>query len=179
MAKRTDDDELKDAAHPTDGDTPDSSPDDDADTPPKPKRRLKNQCTATSRNSGRRCGNAAIPGGRVCRFHGGASPQVQRSARMRLMEEVLPSIERLAKERDTAKRPADRIRASAMILDRAGYGPQVKIAHDESRSLLLERLTELRREAEAQGKLKGMPVRGAAADDEPDDDNIVDAEIVE
>jgi hypothetical protein len=40
------------------------------------------QCRATSR-TGNRCKNKAIPGGAVCRFHGGASPHVASKAAVR------------------------------------------------------------------------------------------------
>jgi hypothetical protein len=40
------------------------------------------QCRATSR-AGKRCKNKAIPGGAVCRFHGGASPHVASKAAVR------------------------------------------------------------------------------------------------
>jgi hypothetical protein len=40
------------------------------------------QCKATSR-TGNRCKNKAIPGGTVCRFHGGGSPQVASKAVVR------------------------------------------------------------------------------------------------
>ena len=40
------------------------------------------QCKATSR-TGNRCKNKAIPGGTVCRFHGGASPHVASKAAVR------------------------------------------------------------------------------------------------
>jgi hypothetical protein len=40
------------------------------------------QCKATSR-TGNRCRNKAIPGGTVCRFHGGASPHVASRAAVR------------------------------------------------------------------------------------------------
>jgi hypothetical protein len=40
------------------------------------------QCKATSRSGGQ-CKNKAIPGGTVCRFHGGASPHVASKAAVR------------------------------------------------------------------------------------------------
>lgn len=40
------------------------------------------QCRATSR-TGNRCKHKAIPGGTVCRFHGGASPHVASKAAVR------------------------------------------------------------------------------------------------
>lgn len=42
------------------------------------------QCKATIKRTGERCKNPAIPGGTVCRFHGGAAPQVQAKAAERL-----------------------------------------------------------------------------------------------
>lgn len=42
------------------------------------------RCTATSKQTGERCRNAATAGATVCRFHGGRSPQVQAAARRRL-----------------------------------------------------------------------------------------------
>ena len=44
------------------------------------------RCTATSKQKQKQCGNNAIPGGNVCRNHGGAAPQVQRKAAERLAE---------------------------------------------------------------------------------------------
>lgn len=38
------------------------------------------RCTATSKQTGKPCGNAAIPGGLVCRHHGGGAPQVRARA---------------------------------------------------------------------------------------------------
>jgi hypothetical protein len=40
------------------------------------------QCRATSR-TGKQCRNKAIPGGAVCRFHGGASPHIASKAAVR------------------------------------------------------------------------------------------------
>ena len=44
------------------------------------------QCTATSKQSGVRCKRLAIPGGRVCVMHGGATPAVRAAADRRRAE---------------------------------------------------------------------------------------------
>lgn len=47
---------------------------------------MDGRCTAKAKSTGERCRQPAIPGGTVCRFHGGACPQVQRKARERIIE---------------------------------------------------------------------------------------------
>lgn len=57
------------------------------------------KCSAKSKQSGNRCKQPAIPGGKVCRYHGGAAPQVKRKAEERLeatKERVLLEYCRLA-----------------------------------------------------------------------------------
>ncbi|MEU2986241.1 hypothetical protein ABZ647_17755 [Micromonospora aurantiaca] len=44
----------------------------------------KQTCTATSKRTHERCKNYPPPGGVVCRFHGGATPQAKRKAAVRL-----------------------------------------------------------------------------------------------
>lgn len=51
-------------------------------------------CTATNRQ-GERCGKEAIPGGTVCRFHGGAAPQVRARAVERIKEARDLALDRL------------------------------------------------------------------------------------
>lgn len=43
------------------------------------------QCAANSRNTGNRCRSLAIPGGTVCRLHGGSLPVVKAKAKERLI----------------------------------------------------------------------------------------------
>lgn len=130
----------------------------------KPTRR---QCTATSRTTGNRCGQRPIPGGTVCRYHGGAAPQVQRSARGRLAELVMPAIETLNHERENAKRSADRQRAANSILDRAGITRGHSAEVDAARALLLERILTLRAEA---GAPDPLILTATVVDDEDGDD---------
>lgn len=109
----------------------------------------ENRCTATSKTTKQRCGRSAIPGGVVCRYHGGAAPQVQRKAAERLAALVDPAIDALS---DIVKNPLhpDRLRASKDILDRTGHKSpeqiEVKVGNlDESLQERLDRLAERRR----------------------------------
>lgn len=138
-----------------------------ADPPARP------QCTATSRTTGKRCGQRPIPGGFVCRYHGGKAPQVQRSARGRLAELVMPAIETLNHERENAKRSADRQRAANSILDRAGITRGHSAEVDAARALLLERILTLRAES---GKPDPLELVATVVDDDEDDDEYEDAE---
>lgn len=57
------------------------------------------KCSAKSKQTGKRCGQYAIPGGTVCRFHGGSAPQVKAKAAERLeatKERVLLEMCRIA-----------------------------------------------------------------------------------
>lgn len=107
------------------------------------------QCTARAR-SGNRCGQKAILGGTVCRFHGGAAPQVKRRAALRLAELVDPAIGTLAREMVKADKSSDRQRAANSILDRAGIARAPSSELDAARTMLMERLLAAR-EAEGLG----------------------------
>lgn len=45
---------------------------------------MSQRCTATSKAKGIQCGRTAILGGTVCRYHGGAAPQVKAKAAERM-----------------------------------------------------------------------------------------------
>jgi len=82
------------------------------------------RCTAKSKTSGNRCMRPTIPGGTVCRYHGGNTPVVRQRARERLLEAADPAAARLGEiVRDGRTATADQIRAAVAILDRSGYGP--------------------------------------------------------
>ena len=53
------------------------------------------RCTAKSKQSGQQCKKLAIPGGTVCRTHGGKAGQVQRAAQRRL--QAAEAVEELAR----------------------------------------------------------------------------------
>jgi len=102
------------------------------------------QCTATASSTGERCKQPAIPGGNVCRFHGGSAPQVEEKADERLermarelLAEFEPRVEKLLAEYDAAETPDERVKIHRElrqtvtdVLDRAGEGPTEKREHD-------------------------------------------------
>lgn len=102
------------------------------------------RCAADSRQTGEQCKNAPIRGGTVCRFHGGAAPQVKQKAALRLAQLVDPAIATLGREMVKAEKSSDRQRAANSILDRAGITRQQVSEIDTARALLVARLIELR-----------------------------------
>lgn len=100
-------------------------------------------CTA----KGNTCNGVVARGLNVCRMHGGAAPQVRRKARLRLAELVDPAIATLAREMAGADSSSDRQKAANSILDRAGFARATKIEAEDARSILLDRLLEIRQAA--------------------------------
>ena len=102
------------------------------------------RCTATASSTGERCKQPAIPGGNVCRFHGGSAPQVEEKANERLerlarelLAEFEPRIKDLLDEYDAAETADEKVtihrelrQAVTDVLDRAGKGPTEKREHD-------------------------------------------------
>ena len=113
-------------------------------------KQLVRKCTATNRR-GERCGNYAIRGGNVCKFHGGGAPQVRRKANLRLAALVEPAIATLAKEMVQADKSADRQRAANSILDRAGFGRTSMVNATDARDILVQRLMEMRNSKQPDG----------------------------
>lgn len=104
---------LKEAGHPMEAHDP-----------------MKAQCTATNRQ-GRRCGKSPIPGGTVCRMHGGAAPQVKQAAmdRLRALQHpAVDALEWLITQRDF---PSAAMSAARDVMDRTEGKPieSVAVAH--------------------------------------------------
>ena len=129
--------------------------------PPTQERR----CTATNRN-GEQCMRWAIPGGSVCVTHGGKAPQVRRKAALRMVELVDPAIATVARVMvDDHARHSDRLRAAENVLDRAGVSRKSEIVTpDDARTVLVQRLTELRESRETSVEIDFQPI------EEPEDD---------
>ncbi len=76
------------------------------------------QCTAHAKHSGKKCKFAAIPGGTVCRFHGGGAPQVQFKAEERLRALQPPAVRKLGHWIDQDEFPTVSLGACKDVLDR-------------------------------------------------------------
>jgi hypothetical protein len=76
------------------------------------------RCTAKSKQTGNRCGRTAIPGGTVCRYHGGKAPQVAEKAMERLMRLQHPAISALEELIHQREYPSTRYAAIRDVLDR-------------------------------------------------------------
>lgn len=87
----------------------------------------KATCSATSKQTGKRCGRYPIPGGKVCKFHGGAAPQVIAKAKDRLAALVDPAITELTRLMSDSDIDAIRLAVARDILDRTGHKPTDKI----------------------------------------------------
>lgn len=95
------------------------------------------RCTATARSTGERCKQPAIPGGNVCRFHGGSAEQVEKKAQERLEEmadaatkEMQSRLEDVFDRLDSAEGHDEYVKLlrearqlTTSILDRTGNGP--------------------------------------------------------
>ena len=121
----------------------------------------RRRCTAHTRD-GTPCKNAPILGGTVCRMHGGAAPQVRARADARLINGVPTMLTELRRIATDESMPAPtRLAAIRDWLDRAGIGENAK--HEVTINL-----------PKWQENLEDLVVTY-----EFDDDDIVDAEIVE
>jgi hypothetical protein len=129
------------------------------------------RCRARAVSTGERCGNPAIPGAVVCRYHGGAAPQVRAKAQLRLVELIDPAIATLAREMTTAKNSGDRQRAANSLLDRAGVPRRTEVDHGAAQALLMDRIQEVL--ARRMGEVTVEQEPG-----ELEDPNVVDADVV-
>lgn len=105
--------------------------------PREPRAALSVRCRGTNR-AGEPCGRAPIRGGDVCILHGGAAPQVQESARRRLLRGADLAIDYLLNllepkppcehcGRSDADRDPVVVRACQLVLDRSGFHPTLTV----------------------------------------------------
>lgn len=92
---------------------------------------MEGRCTATNRK-GARCGKAPIPGGTVCRLHGGAAPQVKLKAAQRLEAYQDKAIDRLFELIEQTSFPSTALTAVRDVLDRTLGKPIEKVQTEHS-----------------------------------------------
>jgi hypothetical protein len=137
------------------------------------------RCTAHSSQTGKRCKNASIPGGRVCRCHGGAAPHVQKKAteRLRAFEHPALDVFQRVLEADEAhpEHRALAIRVAASVLDRTGHKQPEKLEIEprktiDVRTLSTGLLRQLVAEIKQQQARDRAPLTlGPPADDRSED----------
>lgn len=98
---------------------------------------MNTHCTATNRQ-GKRCGKYPIPGGRVCRMHGGGAPQVKAKAQERLMALQHPAIDRLTQLIAQQEFPSVAIAAVRDVLDRTLGKPTEQQFVEHSGAIVLK-----------------------------------------
>jgi hypothetical protein len=85
------------------------------------------KCTARSKTSGGLCRQPAILGGTVCRYHGGAAPQVKLKALERLAAYQDRAIDRLFTLVEQTDYPSTAMTAVRDVLDRTMGKPVEKV----------------------------------------------------
>ncbi|OBK18586.1 hypothetical protein [Mycobacterium asiaticum] len=127
----------------------------------------ENRCVAHSSRTGDQCLKAAIRGGTVCRFHGGAAGHVKRKAKERL--EL--AADRMAREllgmATGAESEAVKLNAIRDALDRAGLGAKSEVS------------VELRPWEQLMGNIAGVATISRAEHLARNGAYVIDAEVVE
>jgi hypothetical protein len=98
---------------------------------------MAGKCTATNRQK-KRCTQPAIKGGTVCRYHGGAAPQVKAKAMERLLALQHPAIDRLSKLIEQDAFPTVAYAASRDVLDRTLGKPMEQQQIEHSGAIVLK-----------------------------------------
>ena len=112
---------------------------------PAPQHSHSGVCHAHSKQTGLPCKNLAIRGGRVCRYHGGATPNARAGAQRRLAAMVDPALGVLNHAMGRKKTDlSDAIRAARDVLDRAGHKPADHVEMDVIASTALVDIERLR-----------------------------------
>ena len=137
------------------------------------------RCSARSRQSGKRCKNSSILGGRICRFHGGAAPHVQQKAAERLLALEHPALDVFKRVlEDDEAHPEHRalaIRVAESVLDRTGHKQPKKLEIESGQTLdvsifstpLIRQMAAELRQHEARNRSPLTP--GPLGDDRPED----------
>ena len=84
---------------------------------------MNRPCQANKTN-GDECKAQAMKGQRVCRVHGGSSPQAKSKAMERLLEAADPVAAEMVRIAKDGKAERDRISAGRDVLDRVGVGEE-------------------------------------------------------
>lgn len=125
------------------------------------------RCKARSSRSGAPCKRFALLGASVCTSHGGAAPQVRRTARERLAGLVDPAITRLAALVRHGRPDHVALAAARDVLDRAGLAAPKRFELSVELHGLRDRLFSMGSERSMRlAELLNRPALDAAEEDE-------------
>jgi hypothetical protein len=96
------------------------------------------RCTAMSKTRRDRCGQPAVEGSSVCRYHGGSAPQVLEAARRRIAGPILQAA--VDRHDKLIREGRNEAAVGAMIrdtYDRVGIGTEAREGDVEVRELLI------------------------------------------
>ena len=94
-----------------------------------PPRKDGARCTAKAKSTGDRCKQPPIPGGTVCRTHGGSAPRVRAAGARRVFEALVAPAQLQYRNiiEDPSTPPAVRLAALRDLFDRTGYKTPTQI----------------------------------------------------
>ena len=89
------------------------------------------RCKAHSKQTGQQCKRTPIPGGTVCRYHGGLAPQVQAAAKERLKAMQPLALDTLEALMRRDQYPTVQFQASKAVIDwtEGKAGESVAVEH--------------------------------------------------
>jgi hypothetical protein len=144
-------------------------------------------CIGTSKSTGRPCRKNSMNGQRVCRNHGGGTPQARASARERLAAAAPTIVDLLvAMAKDPTVPPRDRERAMRDLLDRVPETAAIQYTHNfgqhmqnvQPPSIVFDTIRQAKERLELYGTVYAPD--GAEEQTElPAGLRVVDAEIVD
>lgn len=114
-----------------------------------PEHPLSVKCSAHSKRTSKQCGQWAIPGGTVCKWHGGAAPQVIAAAEKRLLDlrpSAITYLDYLLTQRDF---PSAGLGAAKDVLDRTDGKATERVEMDVTGHVDVVSLIRQRRERHA------------------------------
>ena len=142
------------------------------------KTNLNPMCRAHKRATGEPCGNRALNGATVCRFHGGAAPQTREKAKERILAAADPAVGVIIDIMFNPRTPsAVRLAAARDLLDRAGLSARSVVEVDVAAvdPTLMAMVMEARQGVRADLRRKAITDGAELAGDGMDD--VVEAEL--
>ena len=128
---------------------------------------MSQRCSAQSKQKHQQCGHWAIPGGTVCRYHGGLAPQVKSAAEKRLEDLRPKAVVYLDWLLDQREYPSAGLGAAKDVLDRNDGKPHESVDMRLSGSVdvvTVLKSRQTRRLESAESLTKTLPSHGADTD---------------